>query len=517
MSSNSDKELKRSQRLKENAKKSADANKKKIKKFRNEKLYRRINLSFSVLNVSVTAIAVLIMLLVCIFSMRNFQKNSLTDFSRKLYDQVMAQSSHILAHDENDRVDHIFEECILPLGDMKLEVGIAVGDSYNKRADTYSFDSFYTSARETFEIEYTDFGSGEVNVQRFRHEGIPYIMINSRVDLDGYRFLVVTYQNTSDTTTYTIFLSIIVAVVLIVCILAMFLLGIVVSRKALAPLEGIAESVKSITEENLSMRIAPKHDDVEVDSLIIALNNMLQRLSTSFEIQKTFVNDVSHEMRIPLTIIQGNLDIISSWGMEDENILRECIDAIGDEVRNIKNMTERLLYLHNVTSGNYRFNPEPSRVTTLMEKIYTDTLMLTQEHEIILDCKVKEDVMILTDRRTISASLRALIDNSIKYTPDGGKITLTAMQERGNVLLIISDTGCGIEAEYLSKIFTRFYRTDSARRKSTGGSGLGLAIVKANVEAMGEDIEIKSEVGSGTTAIITLPVYIDKEGKNARK
>ena len=163
MSSNSDKELKRSQRLKENAKKSADANKKKIKKFRNEKLYRRINLSFSVLNVSVTAIAVLIMLLVCIFSMRNFQKNSLTDFSRKLYDQVMAQSSHILAHDENDRVDHIFEECILPLGDMKLEVGIAVGDSYNKRADTYSFDSFYTSARETFEIEYTDFGSGEVN------------------------------------------------------------------------------------------------------------------------------------------------------------------------------------------------------------------------------------------------------------------------------------------------------------------------------------------------------------------
>ena len=490
---------------------------KKKRRFKNEKLYRRINLSFSVLNVSVTAVAVLIMLLACIISMRNFQKKSLEDFTRTLYDEVKSNEEIILSLPEEDRIDYIFSECILPLGDMKLEVGIAVGDKINKRADTYSFDSFYTSARETFTVEYTDFVNDEVNVQRFRHEKIPYIMINTPVEMAGYRMLIVTYQNTSDTNTYTLFLSIIVAVVLIVSIISMFLLGILVSRKALAPLEGIADSVRSITEENLSVRIAPKHDDIEVDSLIIALNNMLQRLSTSFEIQKTFVNDVSHEMRIPLTIIQGNLDIITSWGKDDEKILTECIEAIEDEVRYIKQMTERLLYLQNVTSGNHRFNFEPSDVTFLMQKIHSDTEMLTQEHKVVLENKLKESSIVYADRKILSASLRALIDNAIKYTPAGGTITLSAMQEKGNIKITISDTGVGIEKEYVEKIFTRFFRTDSARRKQTGGSGLGLAIVKANVEAMGGEINITSKVGEGTSAVVSLPVYNPKEAKNARK
>jgi len=492
---------------------------KKIKRFKNEKLYTRINLSFSVLNIVITVVAIVTILLVCVFSMRNFQKNSLIDFSRSLYDEVKKNESRILAIDEEDRIDFIFNDCILPLGDMKLEVGIAVGDGYNKVADTHSFDTFYTSARETFDVEYTDFSKDEVNVQRFKHNKIPYIMINSRVDMGEYKFMIVTFQNTSDTTTYTIFLSIIVIVMMLISITVMFLLGILVSRRALAPLEGIAESVKSITEENLSMRIAHHNDDVEVDSLIIALNNMLQRLSTSFEIQKTFVNDVSHEMRIPLTIIQGNLDIITSWGMEDENILRECIQAIEDEVRNIKNMTEGLLYLHNVTSGNYQFNMKVSSPAIMMNKVYSDTELLTQDHIIKTDFRIKEDVKIYTDRPTLEASLRALIDNSIKYTPAGGMIKLSAIQEKNNVKFIVSDTGCGIEKEYVEKIFTRFFRTDSARRKTTGGNGLGLAIVKANIEAMGGTVEIESEVGKGTAATITLPVYTEpkKEDKYARK
>ncbi len=510
MSSNKEKKEKKNS-PKEKASAAPEKQKKKIKKFKNEKLYRRINLSFSVLNIAITAFAIVVILLVCIFSMRNFQKNSLIDFSRSLYDEIKSNESHILEDNEQDRVNHIFEDIILPLGDMKLEVGIAVGDRYNKVADTHSFDEFYTAARETFEVKYTDFSNDEIYVQRFKHNNIPYIMINSKINLGDYRIMVVTFQNTSDTTTYTIFLSVIVSVMMLISITAMFLLGIWVSRKALAPLEGIANSVKSITEENLSMRLAHNNDDVEVDSLILALNNMLQRLSVSFEMQKMFVNDVSHEMRIPLTIIQGNLDIITSWGMEDESILRECIQAIDDEVKNIRNMTERLLYLHNVTSGNFQFNMQITNPGILMDKIHGDTELLTQEHIIQTDFKLKDDVKIYTDRRTLEASLRALIDNAIKYTPDGGIIKLSALQEKNNVKLIVSDTGCGIEKEYVDKVFTRFYRTDSARRKSTGGSGLGLAIVKASVEAMGGSVEIQSEVGVGTSAIITLPIYSEKK------
>ncbi len=515
----SDNKKSRMKDVKDNAKSGAKKHAKKINTFKNEKLYRRINLSFSVLNVSVMALAIIIMLLVCVFSMRNFQKNNLIDFSRKLYDEVNSHQSRILALDEEDRVEYIFRDCILPMGDMKLEVGIAIGDKNNKLADTYSFDEFYTSARNMFEVEYSDFSRDEVYVQRFTHNGIPYIMINSKLDISGYRAIIVTYQNTSDTNTYTLFLSIIVIVMMLVSIIATFLLGIWVSRKALAPLEGIADSVKSITEENLSLRIAPNHDNLEVDSLIFALNNMLQRLSVSFDMQKMFVNDVSHEMRIPLTIIQGNLDIITSWGMDDEKILRECIDAIQEEVRNIKNMTERLLYLHNVTSGNYKFNPESLRAARIMDKIFQDTELLTQEHVIVKDYKVPEETRVYVDRLAFEASLRALIDNSIKYTPDGGMIKLSIVHEKNKVKFIISDTGCGIEKEYVDKIFTRFYRTDSARRKTTGGSGLGLAIVKANVEAMGGEIEIVSEVGKGTDAIITIPVYAEpkKEEKYARK
>ncbi len=504
---------------KEKASQKVKVQAKKMKKFKNEKLYRRINLSFSVMNVSITALGIIIMLLICVFSMRNFQKNNLIDFSKTLYDEIISHESQILELEKQDRVEYVFNECILPLGDMKLEVGIAVGDEYNKLADTHSFDEFYTSATEMFDVEHTFFSKDEVVVQRFRHNKIPYIMINSVVDLPGHRMYVVTYQNTSDTNTYTIFLFVIVSVMLLVSILAMFLLGILVSRKALAPLEGIAESVKSITEENLSVRIAPNHDDVEVDSLIIALNNMLQRLSVSFDMQKMFVNDVSHEMRIPLTIIQGNLDIITSWGMDDEKILRECIEAIEEEVKNIKNMTERLLYLHNVTSGNLKFNPEALKASRIMDKVFQDTEFLTQDHVIIKDYKISPETRVFVDRLAFEASLRALIDNSIKYTPDGGAIKLMVSQEKNKVKFTVSDTGCGIEDEYVDKIFTRFYRTDSARRKTTGGSGLGLAIVKANVEAMGGQISISSGVGKGTDAVITLPVYAEskKEEKNARK
>lgn len=504
---------------KKTEKKGSAEKKTKPKRFKNEKLYRRINLSFSVLNVSVMAFAIIVTLLICIFSMRNFQKNNLIDFTGRLYDEVKDHSSRILALDEEDRVEYVFRDCILPLGDMKLEVGIAIADGQSKFADTYSFEEFYTSAKDMFEVRYTDFSADEIYAQRFRHEGSPYIMLNTKIDISGYKMLLITYQNTSDTNTYTIFLCIIVLVTLLVSILATFLLGIWVSRKALAPLEGIAESVKSITEENLSLRIAPNHDNVEVDSLIYALNNMLQRLSVSFDVQKMFVNDASHEMRIPLTIIQGNLDIITSWGMDDENILRECIDAIQEEVNNIKNMTERLLYLHNVTSGNYKFNPEPLRAGIIMDKIALDTELLTQEHVIMKDYHVMPEARVYVDRLAFEASLRALIDNAIKYTPDGGMIKLSIRQEKGNVKFIISDTGCGIEKQYVDKIFTRFYRTDSARRKSTGGSGLGLAIVKANVEAMGGEIVIKSEVGKGTDAIITVPVYTEpkKEDRHARK
>ncbi|MBE6038599.1 MAG: HAMP domain-containing histidine kinase [Anaerofustis stercorihominis] len=484
-----------------------------IKRFKNEKLYRRLNLSFSVLNICVTAVALMFIVLICFFTMRSLQKNGLVEFSKAIYDEIISHKSEIITVPEHERAEYAFNEFVIPMGDDKLEVGIALYDSYGRYSDYRSLTQLMQSAGEQVEFQSTDYEQDEINVQRFRHKNIPYMMLISEIDIYGHKLNLFTFQSTADTNSYMLFLSLIIIITMLLSLGMMFVLGIFVSKKALAPLEGIANSVKSITEENLSVRLKTQHIDGEVDSLIIALNNMLQRLSVSFEMQKQFVNDVSHEMRIPLTIIQGNLDIITSWGKDDEKILTECLDAIADEVRNIKNMMERLLFLHNVTSGNYEFDMMVLRASRLLNKVYNDTRLLTQEHNVILDSKLKEDTKIYVDRLALEASIRALVDNSIKYTPESGNIILHAYTEKNMVKFAVEDTGCGIEEEYQDKIFNRFFRTDSARRKTTGGSGLGLAIVKATVEAMGGDIRIESVYQKGTTAVISIPIYTESEKK----
>ena len=238
------------------------------------------------------------------------------------------------------------------------------------------------------------------------------------------------------------------------------------TKKALAPLQGIADAVKDISEENLSMNIESVENENEVDSLIIALKNMLMRLNIAFEEQNRFVSDVSHELRIPITIIQGYLDIIQTWGKNDKKMMEESLESIYTETANMKELVEKLLLLQNLGSGNYHFEMEKLDVNPFLQKLIFETTLLTSEHKISSKLS-KDNIFVFADKSLLSQAIRSIIDNCIKYTNPGGEITISSWRERHKIYIQVSDTGSGIAKEHLKKVKERFYRVDSARTKKT--------------------------------------------------
>lgn len=480
------------------------------KQFRNEKLYKRINLSFSSFSLSVSAISLMLALLISSLIMTNWQKSNFSRFSEELYSEMISQSYQISELSPEDRAEAFFSRCVLPLSDKKMEVGVAIIDSYGLHSNVYSYSELIPPLISQFELK-TYAYSEDQSVQRFTFEHRRYLFMSTRIVIDSQPYTIVTFQDDSETTSYILWLSFVIIGAFSIITLISLIFGKLVTRRALAPLKGIAESVKTISEENLSVQIEAQGED-EVDSLIVALNNMLTRLNSSFEMQKQFVSDVSHELRIPLTILQGNLDIIESWGGSDPEVMRESLDSMAEEIKDMRDLIERLLFLHNVSAGNFTYNPIATDLNIAAEKLAADTRSLTKSHKIELRLSDKA-VTVKADRLLLALSVRAITDNAIKYTDEGGMITISTKSEKNANTISIADNGCGIPEADIEKVMDRFYRVDSARSKHTGGSGLGLSIVKANVEAMGGTLRINSRQNIGTTVTIELPKYSGEENE----
>lgn len=407
----------------------------------------------------------------------------------------------IIQQKESDRLEYIYHNYVIPVSETKREVSFEISDGYSQFSNDKQFSTVSAIASLP---AYQSSGINNLSVKKFNYQKNVYHYLSVQIPIGTYSLHLSTYQNIQDKYIYTLILSIVIGAAFIIVGLFMLSLGRIITRKALEPLEKIADAVKSISEENLSVTIQPGQNDNEVDFLIIALNNMLNRLNVSFEEQKRFVSDVSHELRIPITIIQGYVEIIQTWGKNDEKIMKESLDAIFTETTNMKNLVEKLLLLQNLGSGYYNFEMENIDVNQLLQKTIFESKMLTHTHSIIHELSTANP-MVYADKELLSQAVRSIIENSIKYTNDGGIIMITTSCLMHKVYITISDTGCGIDKEQLKRVKERFYRVDSARTKKTGGSGLGLSIVNASIEAMGGKLIIKSEINVGSQVIISLP------------
>lgn len=268
-------------------------------------------------------------------------------------------------------------------------------------------------------------------------------------------------------------------------------------------LQELAHRLGRIDPEHLDERIPVEDTQRELQELARAINAMLDRIDRSYRAQMRFVSDASHELRTPIAVIQGYARLMSRWGKDDPAALQESIDAIVQEAAAMGELVEQLLFLARGDNDSLRVEREDFDLTEVAEQVLRDSLLIDHSHPI--STHWTGPVCVHCDPGLIKQAVRVLMDNAIKYTPEGGAIQLSVEQADGLARLSVTDEGVGIDADDVPRIFDRFFRADRSRTRSTGGSGLGLSIAKWIVERHGGWIEVTSRPGAGTRMTIVLP------------
>ncbi len=243
--------------------------------------------------------------------------------------------------------------------------------------------------------------------------------------------------------------------------------------------------------------------DSELGGLEAAVNNMLKRLEDSKRKQIRFVDDASHELRTPIAVIQGYVNMLDRWGKDDPKVMEESIAAIKNESEHMKTLIDQLLFLARGDMDRHALHKMPLDANELMEEVAEESRMIDETH----DYEFEPDVAprtIHADPAMIKQALRILTDNASKYTPSGGTIKFRVYEKNGRIHMEVTDSGIGIPHDELPRIFDRFYRGQNLRGDSNSGSGLGLSIAKWIVEEHGGTISAMSREGIGTKMTVSL-------------
>jgi heavy metal sensor kinase len=280
--------------------------------------------------------------------------------------------------------------------------------------------------------------------------------------------------------------------------------GIFLARRALRPVDRIAQTAQEIEESDLSRRISVNTKD-ELGRLAATLNAMIERLEKAFQRQKQFTGDASHELRTPLAVIEAE----SSLALQKErppSDYRQSLEVISQEASQMSFLIDQLLALARADAGKEQWNFTEVNLSKLITNLGTDVKILCQEKGLSFQTGQMEDLLVNGDEARLRELFMNLLDNAVRYTPAPGTISVSLRREEQMAVVAITDTGVGIPVEDIPFIFERFYRVDKARSRAVGGSGLGLAICKHIAEAHGGKIEVKSQVGAGSTFSVWLPL-----------
>ncbi len=300
------------------------------------------------------------------------------------------------------------------------------------------------------------------------------------------------------------------------------------ANKALKPVDRITQTARMITSQNLNQRIQTLKVKDEISRLIDTFNEMISRLDQSFRQIKQFTTDASHELKTPLTILKGEVEVAlrkKRLSHEYEQILESNLE----EINRMSKIVEDLLLLSKADIGEIRLNKEDINLTRFIAGLTEQMKILAQPKNIRIETSNhQEEIHVLGDSLRMRELFINLIENGIKYTEEGGSILITLTKEKDDpatpltpiekraakfAKIIVTDTGIGIAKEDQERIFNRFFRVDKARSREQGGSGLGLSICKWIVEAHQGEITVQSEPGKGSSFIVRLPLYFH-QGQN---
>ena len=279
------------------------------------------------------------------------------------------------------------------------------------------------------------------------------------------------------------------------------------ARHALAPVDAMVEAARAIEAEDLSRRIEAANSTDELGRLAAVLNAMLARLERAFAAVRHFSADAAHELRTPLTILKGELEVAlrsPPTPAEYRHVLVSCLE----EVDRLSALVADLLFLARSDSGNMSIARTPVDLTAVLRDVCAALGALAETAHITLQSETPTELWTRGSETMLFRLMFNLGENAIKYTPEGGTVTLTLEPRGTEACLSVTDTGAGIALEEQRHIFDRFYRTDPARShaQNRGGSGLGLALARSIVLAHEGRIRVASSLGRGSCFTVRLPL-----------
>lgn len=274
-----------------------------------------------------------------------------------------------------------------------------------------------------------------------------------------------------------------------------------VSGQALKPLRKLSQQAEKIDQDSIS-DIRLNEDTVkEFRQLSVSVNLMLDRLSESFATQRQFSGNAAHELRTPLAIMQTKLELFAAEHKNMEGDTAELVRSQAEQLDRLSRLVHTLLEMSNLSSA-----PRSDRIelAPLVEEIITDLTPLASQNDITMeqDC---DNVVITGSDALIYRLVFNLIENAVKYNRRGGSVSVSVHKENSDVVVRVSDTGCGIPEEYRESIFQPFFRVDKSRSRQMGGVGLGLALVHEIAVLHGGSVRAEPGNKSGTVFIVTLP------------
>lgn len=325
------------------------------------------------------------------------------------------------------------------------------------------------------------------------------------------------------------FLNLLIRVIAVIGIIELIMLlnemifGTSKNRRVLKPLNEIAETASRLSDmafdeqkfhslEDAISKISPIASDErihigdnELQGLEEAINNLLDRMRESYRQQARFVSDASHELRTPISVIQGYSNMLDRWGKDDEEVLEESIAAIKSESENMKNLVEQLLFLARGINGKTQLKIVEFSLNDMMKEVLEESKMIDRYHTYTyID---SENINVYGDISLLKQTARILIENAAKYTDKREEIILKCGKNDNNEpYFSVQDNGIGMDENDVVHIFERFFRADTARVRKNGGTGLGLSIAKWIIDSHNGYFSVLSRKEIGTRITVFLPI-----------
>lgn len=345
-----------------------------------------------------------------------------------------------------------------------------------------------------------------VTVEAFKY-GNKYVIARRIMYYDGEKYTIEASKTAELNAVYYRGLLMKTAIIDIAGIIMVIYLSKYLCRLIFVPIENISRLAESISIDDLSQRIPEDENENEIGlkKLVSAFNSMIARLETSFKKQTQFVSDASHELKTPIAVINGYINLIDRWGKERPEILQEAIDSIKAQTESMNVLIKKLLFMAKYDQMTTFSNSMAVSPQEAAEEVMKEFKMIHPEKNVLF--KGDSDKKILADMDAVKQLLWIYADNAFKYTKPENTVTFAVRNDDKYVYLSVEDDGPGISKENIPYVFDRFFRADKSRNREIGGSGLGLSIAQKMISVFDGEVYVESEPNVRTAFINKFKIY----------